>query len=137
MPRSLPVRLTTSQEKQLQQMAAQLGVSPEEFLATLVGEKLREESFPHIEFRTRGGSRDAYLQGHRLAVWEIARITRDLDGEPPLCADYLHLPLHLVEAALSYANAYPDEIQALIEEVEAITVEDLKRLIPSLIVYEG
>jgi hypothetical protein len=117
-------------------MAEELGAQPEEFLARLVTEKLREAKFRHIEFRTRGKRRDAYLQGHRLAVWEVARIARELNGGAAECATYLQWPEHLIADALAYAAAFPDEVEARIEEAEAVTVEDLKKIVPNLIVYE-
>jgi hypothetical protein len=117
-------------------MAEKLGAQPEEFLTTLVTEKLREANFPHIEFRTRGKRRDAYLESHRLAVWEIVRIARELNGGAAECATYLQWPVHEIEAALAYAAAFPDEIQTRIDEAESVTVEDLKRILPNLIVYE-
>ena len=42
-------------------------------------------------------------------------VVRDNDGDIPAAADYLDLALGLVQAAVAYYSAYPDEIDHWIE----------------------
>ncbi len=54
--------------------------------------------------------RDAGLVGTRLHVWQVIDIVRDNGGDVAAVAEYLELPLGLVQAAVSYYGAYPNEI---------------------------
>jgi uncharacterized protein (DUF433 family) len=90
-----------------------------------------------IDFRDTPGGRVACVQGTRLQVWWIARLARQFKADPQKVADHLDLPLAQVKAALNYAEAFPEEIATAIGDAEALTVEDLKRQLPHLEVFEG
>jgi hypothetical protein len=74
-------------------------------------EKALEEEFPGIGFRDSAGGREAYLLGHRVAVWEVFDVYREAKSVPRT-ADHFGWPDYLVKCALAYAKAYPDEIAA-------------------------
>src|SRR5437899_4464812 len=40
-------------------------------------EKALEEEFPGIGFRDAAGGREAYVLGHRVAVWEVVEVHRE------------------------------------------------------------
>ena len=40
-------------------------------------EKAIEEEYPGIGFRDAAGGREAYVLGHRVAVWEISDVFRE------------------------------------------------------------
>jgi uncharacterized protein (DUF433 family) len=55
------------------------------------------------------------LQGTGLDVWEVISVVRDNDGNEREAAEYLGIPLGLVQAAVAYYGAYRDEIDEWIE----------------------
>ncbi|MHB8691993.1 MAG: hypothetical protein ACYDHH_12175 [Solirubrobacteraceae bacterium] len=48
--------------------------------------------------------------GAGLDVWEAIEVVRDNDGDEHAAADYLEIPLGLVQAAVVYYGAYRSEI---------------------------
>src|SRR5437016_10909830 len=44
-------------------------------------EKALEEEFPGIGFRDSVGGREAYVLGHRVAVWEVVAANRQAKGD--------------------------------------------------------
>ena len=72
-------------------------------------EKALEEEFPGIGFRDSAGGREAYVLGHRIAVWEVV----DVHGAAKTItrtADHFRWPQALVRCALAYAKSYPNEV---------------------------
>lgn len=68
-----------------------------------------ETEFPGISFRDSLSGREAYLTGHRVAVWEVLAAyeeTKSVDKT----ADHFRWPRVLVKRALAYAKAFPEEI---------------------------
>ncbi len=74
-------------------------------------EKALEEEFPGIGFRDAIGGREAYILGHRVAVWEILDVYREAKSISRT-ADHFGWPDYLVKCALAYARAYPVEVAA-------------------------
>ena len=72
-------------------------------------EKALEEEFPGIGFRDGIGGREAYVQGTRLAVWEVLDVYREAKTVAKV-AGYYQWPPYLVKCALAYATAYPVEM---------------------------
>ncbi len=56
-------------------------------------------------------------------VWEVIATVRDNDGDLAEAARYLQMPLGLVQAAVTYYGAYPDEIDQWIDLNEEETAE--------------
>ena len=82
-------------------------------------EKALEEEFPGIGFRDSAGGREAYVLGHRVAVWEVAAVWREAKTIAK-AADHFRWTPALVRCALAYARAYPNEVARQREaEVEA------------------
>ncbi len=73
-------------------------------------EKALEEEFPGIGFRDSVGGREAYVLGHRVAVWEVVDAHREA-GTVANTADHFRWTPALVRCALAYAKAYPKEIE--------------------------
>jgi predicted DNA-binding protein len=123
------IRFQDSQMERLRRLARRLGRTPSEAGALLVEEALREAEFGHIDFRNSATGRLAYVKGSSLAVWEVVKLLRSYDMDVTKTARHLEwLPLR-VQAALNYANAYPEEIEAAIED-EASDFLTLSRLLP-------
>jgi uncharacterized protein (DUF433 family) len=72
-------------------------------------EKAVEEEYPGIGFRDSLGGREAYVQGHRVAVWEVKEVYREAKTIART-AGHFRWPPALVRCALAYAKAYPSKI---------------------------
>lgn len=84
--------------------------SKSNLVARYVIEKSLETEFPGISFRSSLSGREAYLTGHRVAVWEVVEVHGELKSVEKT-AEHFHWPVTLVKRALAYAKAFPDEIQ--------------------------
>ena len=73
-------------------------------------EKALEEEYPGIGFRDAVGGREAYVLGHRVAVWEVEDVYRET-GSIAKTADYFRWATALVRCALAYAKAFPAEVR--------------------------
>jgi hypothetical protein len=81
-------------------------------------EKALEEEFPGIGFRDSIDGREAFVLGHRVAVWEVQDVYREAKSINRT-ADHFGWPEYLVKCALAYAKEFPAEIAAQREaEVE-------------------
>jgi uncharacterized protein (DUF433 family) len=125
------LRLKDEQVERLQRAARRLGRTPSEAAALLLEEALRQRELPFIEFRDSPIGRQAYLQGTRLAVWQVVALARDYGDDVARTAAHLEIPRLQVAAALRSAEAYPAEIEAAIAD-NASAAADLARLIPGL-----
>lgn len=72
-------------------------------------EKALEEEFPGIGFRDSAAGREAYVLGHRVAVWEVMDVHREAKTIAKT-ADHFGWPDYLVKCALAYAKAFPHKI---------------------------
>ena len=72
-------------------------------------EKALEEEFSGIGFRDSVGGREAYVLGHRVAVWEVEEVY-DEAKTVARTASHFRWTAALVRCALAYAKAYPNEI---------------------------
>lgn len=72
-------------------------------------EKALEEEYPGIAFRDSIGGREAYVQGHRVAVWEVVDAHRETKSIVKT-AEHFRWPPALVRCALAYAKAFAGEI---------------------------
>jgi len=103
-----------------------------ETAALLLSEKLRQEEFPHIDFRSASGRRLAYVRGTRVAVWLLKMFARGYEMDVPRIAEHFDWPVERVQAALDYAEAYAEEIDPLVDETENMTYEKLRQKLPGL-----
>lgn len=72
-------------------------------------EKALEEEYPGIGFRDSAGGREACVQGHRVAVWEVAEVYRETKNVAKT-ADHFRWPPALVRSALAYARNFAGEM---------------------------
>jgi uncharacterized protein (DUF433 family) len=75
-----------------------------------VDEGVRMDDHPLIRFVDGPAGRRAHLVGTGKDVWEVVATVRDNDGDLAAAADYLKAPLGLVQAAVTYYGAFPEEI---------------------------
>ena len=126
------MRIQDDQDARLQKMARRLGRSPSETSALLVEEGLRRSEFAFIEFRDSPVGRQAYVQGSRLAVWQVVSLARGYKNSVGETAQHLTWPPIKVQAALKYARAFPEEIGLAIKDNSSQTFETLSALLPNL-----
>jgi uncharacterized protein (DUF433 family) len=73
-------------------------------------EKSLESEFPGISFRDSLSGREAYLTGHRVAVWEVVEVHEEFQSVA-VTAEHFHWPAVLVKRALAYASEFAEEIK--------------------------
>lgn len=83
-----------------------------------VEEGLRADEHPLVRFVDGPAGRRARFVGTGCDVWEVVAAVRDNDGDVAETAEFLELPLGVVEAAVGYYGAYPDEIDGWIARNE-------------------
>ena len=128
----LSMRLPHEVRDTIERMARQERRSPGELAALLLEEKVRERTHPFIVFRDTAIGRQASVGGTRLLVWHVMMVARDLDMDPSRVAAHLDVPLTEIQAAFQYAQDYSEEIWGQVEANDAVTVDDLRRLLPGL-----
>ena len=79
--------------------------------------------------------RQAYIQGSSLAVWEVVMILRAYDGDVEKAAEHLQGPAYRVQAAANYAAAFPEEINAAIDDNASYNAEKVRRMLPQTRVF--
>ncbi len=93
---------------------------PERTLAQrYIEEGLRHDAHPLIHFVDGPSGRRASLLGRGLDVWEVIATVRDNRGSQPDSADYLGVPLGLVQAAVAYYGEFRSEVDDEISSNEA------------------
>jgi uncharacterized protein (DUF433 family) len=130
MPKALTVRLPDADAAEVRRIAAKERRSVSEVVACIIDEWLRQNRFPHIEFRSINGERVACLKG-RLEVWQVIMVAQHYEKEIARTADHLDLRHEQVEAAFDYAAAYPAEIESALAET-AQGFDRLKHLFPQI-----
>jgi uncharacterized protein (DUF433 family) len=73
------------------------------------------DEHPLVRFAEGPAGRRARLVGTGKDVWEVIATVRDNGGDAAEAAHYLEIPLGLVQAAITYYGAYPDEIEQWID----------------------
>lgn len=94
-------------------------------------------TFSLVEFRNSPLGRQAFMKDSSLAVWEIIEISQHYQMDEKKVANHFERPLEWVKSAFSYAEAYPEEIDAAIQEYQAITLTELKKLLPTLEIFSA
>jgi uncharacterized protein (DUF433 family) len=124
------MRLPTESGKRLKRMANRHGWTPSDASAKLVEEGLRRSEFAFIDFRDSPAGRQACIQGSSLAVWEIMLLTRSYKADVAAVAKHLGWPLGKVQAAVHYAEAFPEEVDEALSENDSTDFDSLKRMLP-------
>jgi len=126
----ISMRLPADSGKRLKRMANRHGWTPSDASARLVEEGLRRSEFGFIDFRDSPAGRQACLQGSTLAVWEVMLLVHSYKKDVSAVARHLKWPEVKVQAAVNYAEAFPEEINAAMAENQATDFEALKRMLP-------
>jgi hypothetical protein len=126
----ISMRIAKESGKRLKRMATRHGWTPSDASARLVEEGLRRSEFAFLDFRDSPAGRQAYLQGSTLAVWEVVLLVRSYKSDISAVAKHLRWSEAKVQAAVNYAEAFPDEIGEAISENRATGFEQLRRMLP-------
>src|SRR6516165_11014110 len=129
------MRLPAESESRLKRMANRHGWTPSDASARLVEEGLRRSEFAFIDFRDSAAGRQAYIQGSTLAVWEVLLLVRSYKGNVAAVARHLKWPEARVQAAVNYAEVFPEEIEAATSENDAADFKSLKRMLPQAVEF--
>ena len=131
----ISMRLPLASGIRLKRMASRYGWTPSEASARLVEEGLRRSEFAFIDFRNSAAGRQACIQGSSLAVWEVILLTQSYRGDLAATAKHLGWGTAKVQAAVNYAEAFPDEIGQALEENRAVDFTSLKRMLPQAVEF--
>jgi len=106
----LSLRLADATLERLAQCASRRRIAPRTLAQRYIEEGLRMDEHPLVRFVDGLAGRRARLLGTGLDVWEVIAVVRDNGGDSRAAADYLEVSLGLIQAAVTYYGAYPDEI---------------------------
>lgn len=133
MPSSVvSLRMSEEQAERLRRKARQLGRTPSETGAMLLDESLRRDEFAFIDFRDSPVGRQAYIAGSRLAVWQVVSVVYSFSDDVEEAAKHLGWPGLKIRSAMTYATAYPEEIEYAIRDSKTRDATNLSRLLPHL-----
>lgn len=102
-------RVPVRTERLMARQARAARTSKSNLVARYIIEKSLETEFPGISFRDSLSGREAYLTGHRVAVWEVLAVYQETKSIAKTVRHF-RWPRVLVTRALSYARAFPEEI---------------------------
>lgn len=126
------MQLSDAQAERLERYAREQHADVTQIGIRLIDEALRMAEHPDIEFRDSAAGRQAYMRGSSLAVWEVLMLARERESDANVTAAFLGWPRTRIEAALNYAAAYRDEIEAALRENEAFDADAIRRLLPNI-----
>jgi len=127
------LRLRPALRAQIERLARRSRRSFSEVAQDLLDEALRMRECPGIYFADEPAGREAKVAGTGLGVWEIVRdyVAAGKD-EGALRGAFPRLSEAQRKACLLYYSKYPQEIDALIAESDALTVEAVQARYPGL-----
>jgi hypothetical protein len=118
----LSIRVDPGTKHELEREAKRRGTATTTLAESLLREGIRTASHPGITFRDGPAGRRAALIGGP-DVWEVVRVWLDSKKRAKATAEYLRLPLGLVEAALGYYAEYRDEVDERIQRNDRLMAE--------------
>lgn len=134
MSQAITIRLPDEAAEAVKQIAQRERRSVSEVGTRIMEEWLRQNRFPHIEFRTFNGEREACIKD-RLQVWQVIEVAKSYALDALKTAAHLSLRPEQVRSALNYYSAYPEEINRALAE-NAVGYERLREMLPNLEVFE-
>ena len=107
-------RVPLRYERLVAKQARAARTSKSSLVARYVIEKSLETEFPGISFRDSASGREAYLSGHRVAVWEVLAVHEEAKSVEKT-ASHFRWP-RVLKRALAYAKAFSEEIRTARDE---------------------
>ena len=115
MTKPVSLRMNEATIELLGRRAQRVRIAPRTLAQRYVEEGLRMDDHPLVRFVDGPAGRRAKLVGTGADVWEVIATVRDNDADVREAADYLQMSPGLVQAAVTYYGAYPQEIDEWIE----------------------
>lgn len=103
-------RLDQRFERLVVKQAQAAKTTKSDLVARYVIEKSIETEFPGISFRDSLSGREAFLTGRRVAVWEVQEVFEETRSARKTADHFGWAPV-LVNRALAYAKAFPEEVR--------------------------
>ena len=126
----ISMRLAAESGARLKRLADRHGWTASDASARLVEEGLRRSEFAFIDFRDSAAGRQACIQASSLTVWEVMLLVQSYKGKVTAVARHLDWPKAKVQAAINYAEAFPEEIGRALSENAAVDFDALRRMLP-------
>ena len=123
MSQPLSLRLAAQTVERLGVRARRAHMPARTLAQRYVEEGLRMDEHPLVRFADGPAGRRPRLVGTGLDVWEAVAAVRDNGGDLAAAADYLEIPLGLVQAAAAYYGQHQAEVDEWIESNEQETAE--------------
>jgi uncharacterized protein (DUF433 family) len=120
-------RLRPDTSERLARRAAETGETYTTLAERFIDEGLRRLDHPAIDFVDEPAGRRARIVGTGLGVWELIEVLGAHDGDAAATANYLDIPIGLVEAAVAYRAAHPAEIEDWIERNRTLAEREYAR----------
>ena len=120
-------RLRPGTSERLARRAAETGETYTALAERFIDEGLRRQDHPAIDFVDGPAGRRARIVGTGLGVWELVEVLRAHDGSVQRTADYLEIPVSLVEAAAAYYADHPEEIDRWIDLNRSVAAREATR----------
>src|SRR3954452_25173967 len=98
----LSLRIPQDTLERLAERARRAALPARTLAQRYVEEGLRMDEHPLVRFVDGPAGRRARLVGTGKDVWEVVATVRDNDSDLAATAEYLHIPLGLVQAAVTY-----------------------------------
>lgn len=130
----ISMRLPDDQTARLEHLARQSGRTVGEVVAQFLDEELRTRTHPYVEFRDFIAGRQAHISGTSFAVWEVVLVACAYpEGERvEQTTRHLRWPVPRVQAALRYAEVFPQEIEAALQDNASYDFARLERELPGV-----
>lgn len=126
-----PTDIDSGLYRRAHELAEAQGRSEPEVFDELVGEALKAREFSGVTFKGGPAGRRAAVAGTGLDVWEIVEMHGSM-GRELLLESMANVSERALATALAYRDAYPEEIEAAIEE-NALPPEHWHRLHPEAV----
>lgn len=131
MSQTVTMRLPDETAEWIKTSARRASRSVSEWGATLFEEARRMSEFPQIEFRAFDGGRHPCLKGG-VRIWKLIMVARDYMMDVEKTAAHFDMPAWKAQSAFNYFEAYPEEINSVIEDLRDMTYDKLARKLPQL-----
>lgn len=114
----ISLRLGEATIERLGSRAKRVQMPPRTLAQRYIEEGLRMDEHPLVRFADGPAGRRARLVGSGKDVWEVIATVRDSGSDLREAAEYLRIPLGLVQAAVAYYGAYTSEVDEIIADNE-------------------
>ncbi len=133
MTRRISVRLTEDQAEHLEYESLRRKQNKSDVVREMLEESMRTRRCPGITFIDSPSGRQATVAGTGLAVWEIVRLDREVEGcTGKILEVFPQLSERDLRNVRAYASLYPDEVDKAVREADALDEAGARNRYPYL-----